>query len=507
MTVIEAGFADGVRHAVGDWHPTRYTPELRPGQLVTDGDRLLRFAERYWTLADAEVFELDEWQRWLIRRVLERYPDDWHVPHLRGQLRYRQAVISMGRQNGKSVLGALLAIYLLALHVRGPRVIGLASVDEQAQIVYQRVKYAIDNSEQLSRELTTSDTRGIKRKSPNGRAIAGTYNTLPAKEDSAQGHPASGVLYDELHLGLAALWDAMLLAQRAIRNALMVGLTTAGDDSSELLLRLYDEGEAAIAGDDERFGFFLWEAPSDELTEAGVIAANPAIACGRVDFDTAWNDARKMHADLRRGKDGLTGRQRVIRYTLNRFLKGAAAAWASVEKWQAGGRQPEIGSEVVFAIERTPSWEHVAITATCKRGDELHTELVASIGEPTPDQLAAVCSRLAGNRTATFAMPASTLGALGKRLRADGFEVWLLGATEEASAAQTAHGAIERGAVVHAHDELVQLQFTRGRRREQEAGGWRVSRSKSTGEIDAVISTIVGLYVASVKADRAMQLG
>jgi phage terminase large subunit-like protein len=507
MTVTGTAFADAARHSVGDWHPARHTPELRPGQLVTDGDRLLAFAERYWTLADAELFELDEWQRWLIRRVLERYPDDWHVPHLRGQLRYRQVVISMGRQNGKSVLGALFAIYLLALHVRGPRVIGLASLDEQAQIVYQRVKYAIDNSEQLSRELQTSDTRGIKRKSPNGRAVAGVYYTLPAKEDSAQGHPASGVLYDELHLGLAALWDAMLLAQRSIRNALMVGLTTAGDDGSDLLLRLYDEGEAAIAGDDERFGFFVWEADSDELTEEGVIAANPAIACGRVDLATAMSDARKMHADLRRGKDGLTGRQRVIRFTLNRFLQGAAAAWASVERWDSIDRQAELAGDHVFAFERTASWEHAAITATTKAGDELHTHLVASIANPTPDQLYAVASRLAAGRQATFVLPASTLGAVGKRLKAAGFETWLLGATEEASAAQSAHGAIERGAVVHGHDELVRLQFTRGRRRDQEAGGWRLSRSLSTGEIDALQATIFGLYVAAVKAERTIQLG
>lgn len=507
MSVIEAGFADSVRHAVGDWHPTRHTPELRPGQLVTDGDRLLRFADAHWTLADAETFELDPWQRWLIRHALERYPDDWHVEHLRGQLRFRQVVISMGRQNGKSVLGALFAIYLLVLHLRGPRVIGLASLDEQAQIVYQRVKYAIDNSDRLSAELTTSETRGIKRKSANGRAVAGVYYTLPAKEDSAQGHPASGVLYDELHLGLAALWDAMVLAQQAITNSLMIGITTAGDDESVLLLRLYDEGEAAIAGNDERFGFFVWEGDSDELTEANVIAANPAIACGRKSLELVMADARKMYADQRRDKDGLTGRQRVIRYTLNRFLKGAAAAWAPVERWDANSRQPEIAGETVFAFERTPSWEHVAITATAKIGDELHTELVASIADATPDQLYAIAVRLAVGRLAVFAMPASTLGALGKRLKRDGFETWLLGSTEEASAAQTTHGAIERGAVIHAHDELLRLQFTRGRRRDQEAGGWRLSRSKSTGEIDALISTVIGVYVASVKADRAIQLG
>ena len=38
---------------------------------------------------------------------LKRYPLDWHVERLRGRLRFRQLVISMGQQNGKSLLGAI----------------------------------------------------------------------------------------------------------------------------------------------------------------------------------------------------------------------------------------------------------------------------------------------------------------------------------------------------------------------------------------------------------------
>lgn len=506
VSILEAGFADSARRAVGDWRPSRYTAPLCEN-FATDGDRLLRFADRFWSIEEAETFELDEWQRWLIRHALERYPDDWPVVHLRGELRYRQLVISLGRQNGKSLIGALFVIYFLALHLRGPKVVGLASIDEQAQIVYQRVKYAIDNSPELSRELRTSDTRGIKRKSPNGRATAGVYRTLPAKEDSAQGHPASGVLYDELHLGLAALWDAMVLAQQSFRNSLMAGITTAGDDESELLIRLYGEGEAAIAGEDERFGFFLWEAPDDQLTEAGVIAANPAVACGRKSLEVVMSDARKMWADERRGKDGMTGRQRVIRYTLNRFVKGAAAAWASVEAWDANSRQPELAGETVFSIERTASWEHAVITATAKRAGEVHTELVCSIEQPNPAQLRDIAHQLARRGSCAFTMNARSLGALANQLRDDGYEVWRLGESEVAAAAQTAHGAIARGEVVHAHDELIRLQFTRGRRREQDAGGWRLSDTLSTGDIDALRATVYGLYVASVRAERTMQLG
>jgi len=505
VTLLAPGFTDSVGTAVGDWMPARFTQPLTGAgreDFTTQGDKLIRFASRYWSIADAERFELDEWQRWLIRHVLETYPDDWPVEHLRGQLRYRQVVISMGRQNGKSLLGALFAIYFLALHVRGPRVIGMASIDRQAKIVYDRTKFGIDNSPELSRELRTSSTRGIHR-----RDGTGSYFTLPAKEESAQGEPASGALYDELHLGLAALWDALVLAQRARRNSLLIGITTAGDESSELLIRLYREGDAAIAGRDERFGFFLWEAPTDELTETNVIAANPAIACGRVPLDVAMADARKMWNDTQVGPDGLTGRQRAMRYTLNRFVEGAAGAWAAVEDWTALAGQPVIDSDVTYAIERTGSWEHAAITATAKdSAGRLQTELVASITDPTPDQLRQVCAKLAERGPCTFALDAQRLGKLGDQLREDGHTVWKLGSSELASADQRAAGAIKFGGIVHAGDELIRQQFTRGKKRTN-GEGWRLSWSLSLGDIDALRATTMGLYVADTKRpDEGLQV-
>lgn len=509
MTILAPGFTERRTAAVGSWQPSRFTrplcgcPELGCECIVTDGGRLIAFAIRFVVTAMFGKLELDDWQRALIRAVLERYPDDWHDPGLAGQLRYRQVVISMGRQNGKSLLGMLFVLYFLCLHVRGPNVIGLASIDRQAKIVYKRVKFAIDQSPDMSRELKTTETRGINR-----RDGSGAYFTLPAKEDSAQGEPGTGIVYDELHLGLAALWDAMVLAQRAIRNSLMVGITTAGDDGSELLIRLYAEGDAAIAGEDERFGFFLWEAADDELTEANVIAANPAIACGRVDLAVAMSDARKMEKDPRRDPaTGLTGKQRMRRYTLNRFVAGAAGAWVPLESWDAKTGQPEIVGNCVYSIERTESWEWATVHATAKVDGVFQTELVASIEAPELDQLEAVCSVLASRTPgAVFAMDSKTLGDLALRLRDQGREVWRLGATEMVAAAQHAYAVIHGpGRLVHAGDQLVRRHVARGRRRDSE-GGWRLSRSLSLGDADAAFGLVVGLYVADRITDDGLPL-
>lgn len=507
MTILAEQADQSRTEDVGSWQPSRFTRPLCGcsvlgcGHFPTDGDKLVSFVDRHWTIADAAVFSMDPWQPALLRAVLERYPDDWPVEHLRGRLRYRQVVISMGRQNGKSVLAALFAIYFLALHLRGPRVIGLASVDRQAKIVYNRVKYAIDLSPAMSRELKTTDTRGISR-----RDGSGTYLTLPASEDSAQGEPATGVLYDELHLGLQALWDAMVLAQRARSGSLLVGITTAGDDGSDLLVTLYERGERAIAGEDERFGFFVWEADGPELTEAGVIAANPAVACGRIPLDTAMADAWEMWNNTKRGPDGMTGRQRCIRYTLNRFIEGAKGAWIPVDLWSSKKGQPEIVGETVYGFDRTESWEWASVTATAKRDGVFHTELVASIENPSLDVLEAVAVELGKRGPATFAMDAKTLAPLAERLRERGMEAWKLGASEMVQASQhAARVATQPGELVHAGDELVRRHVARGRRREAE-GGWRLSRSLADGDTDGLYATVVGLYVADQLTDSGLQL-
>lgn len=506
MTVIDPGFVNTTGEQVGDWMPSRFTRSLTGDEdFPTEGDKLLKFAGRHWSIPDTwpALVKLWAFQQWLIRHVLEVYPDDWPVEHLRGQLRFRQVVISMGRQNGKSVLGALFVLYFLVLHVRGPRIIGLASKDGQAKIVYDRVRFGIDKSEALSRELRTTGTRGISR-----RDGTGLYQTLPAKEESAQGEPASGSIYDELHIGLTALWDALVLAQRARRNALLIGITTAGDDSSDLLIRLYREGEAAIEGADERFGFFVWEGASDDLTEANVIAANPLVAEGGVPLDLAMAEAQKMWNDQKKGRDGLTGRQRCIRYTLNRFITGAADSWASMHAWQAGGPiDIDHGDvDVVYGIERTDSWEAASITATSKHGAIYRTELVASFTQPSHEVLVEACTLLARGRRCAFAMDAKTLSRLHTALREAGLEAWKLGDAEMIQAAQNAHGIIARQAVEHPADPLVRIQMARARRRTLPEG-WRISRALSTGDVDTVLATVVGLYVATVRPEHGMQLG
>lgn len=523
---------------VGDWHPTRCTPTLTgdPEKFHTVGDKLLATALAVWTI-DGEPLDLDPWQIWLLRRLLEVYPPDWPVEHLRGKLRYKQFVVSMGRQNGKSVVGGLLVFFWLTMHYRVPKIGGFASIEEQAGIIYSRVYQAIDANETLRASLRHTKTKGIWHKPDpaRGRSGAGLYKTFPAKEDSLQGEPFTAALYDELHLGNMGLWDAIKLGQRSKLAAQIGGFTTAGDDESLLLKRLYDEGDKAIGAAEEviaaaqacldtagtivadeydkltagaeRFGFFVWEGADDELTEANVIAANPAVACGRIPLTEVMADAR---ATWLAGPDenGITGRDRVIRYTLNRFVDGVADAWLSNRLLdQATGpvapREPD--HRCVYSFDRAEDWTAAAIFETRPIDGQLQTRLIASIIDPTPADLVEAARGLHALGAATFAVCSDTLKEVGAELKTLGFETWVLGVTEEAEACARTVAHIAQGRVVIERDPLTRHQSKRAKRASTSTG-WRISKKSSESSVDAVRAMIAGIYVADRLPDNDLDL-
>lgn len=227
-------------------YPARFTPPLVSDNdglaTYSHGYRLLELIAKFWRSPNGEVITPDVWQRWLIINALELYPPDYEIEHLRNRPRYRQVLISVARQNGKSELAAWLGLYFLIQHTQTPSVLGIASNFDQARIVYSRVKTAIMSSPVLSKRITTTEGRGLRWK--DGR---GSYHVKPAKHTALQGFQATGVFADELHIMPRSLYDAVVAGMRAQKEAMLVGITTAGDDTSELLLSLYEKGDESIA--------------------------------------------------------------------------------------------------------------------------------------------------------------------------------------------------------------------------------------------------------------------
>lgn len=469
------------------WAPTTWTPPLAP-DAPSDGHRLIRLVERYWRTPDGSRVVLDAWQKALLIAVLETYPEG-HP--LAGRLRYRQVVISLGRQNGKSLLAAIISAYGLLQHTRGPLVIGVASTREQAQIIYDRTLYVIKHVPTLTKRIKPTGTRGLKF-----RDGSGGYEMRASKGEALQGLPVTLGLADELHLMRPEVWDSIVNGQRAQPNGTLIGITTAGSDESVLLKRLYKQGQEAVDSPSGRFGFFVWQAPEGATIDSpgALEAANPAIACGRIDADVVRSDVRSLpEVDQKR-------------YALNQWV-AAVSGWLPPGAWAtaATGGVPADARDITFGVDRSPGWEYATITATTKIDGKIYTEVAASIVKPSLDRLLALCCDLAAKHGGTFALDAFALRPLSQELKNRGIPVFALSQGEVTAACSTAYAKIVQGHLSHADDPLLRVQVPRGRRRSV-GEAWRISRADSSVEIDGLLSMVFSVYVAEVAPPRTVQL-
>jgi phage terminase large subunit-like protein len=465
---------------MANWLPTHYTLPLSE-DYPTDGDKIINIAQALWRLPERhdELLVLTDWQKDLIRRVLERYPDTHPEPSKAGRLRYKQVVISMPRKNGKSLIGALLALYGMLLHEPAPEVISVAASADQAKIVYRRLKHQVDSSELLGHFFARStEHRGLWTKDEQG-----IYKVIAAQAATAQGLHPSLVVFDELHVAKSDVWTAMALGSATRPDGIVIGITTAGDDTSDLLKNLYENGSKAIDGQEdlERFGFFCWEAPKGCALddEESVRMANPQLASGILDWESVKNELATMpEVDARR-------------YRLNQFVS-SMNSWLPVGLWS---QQPEGRPEnpEVFAVERTPGWEHCSIvTAQLKADGKIATELVASFNNTNIDEITAACLNLA-KYGKPFVMDGNILSDLGQVLKQKGCRVNITSAKDLISASNNAYRRILRKELIHPRDEIVSLQIQRAVRKNS-GESWKIARKDSGSDVDAAVATLLAVW-------------
>ena len=463
-----------------DWLPTHYTQPFAE-EFPTDGQKLINIAEAIWKLPEKhnEILKLTEWQKWLIRHVLERYPDDHENPELAGRLRYKQVCISMPRKNGKSLIGALFALYGMLLHEPAPEVISVAASSDQAKIVYRRLLHQTNTSDILKSLFSRStEHRGLWTADGTG-----VYKVIASKASTAQGLHPSLVVFDELHVSEPDVWTAMALGSGTRPDGIVIGITTAGDDTSELLKDLYKRGAAAVDGDPglERFGFFCWEAPigCEVLDEEAVRRSNPNLASGILSWESVKNELATMpEADARR-------------YRLNQFVS-SMNAWLPVGAWQQLPHGKPTNPKV-FAVDRTPGWDHAAIVAaSLEDGDKVATELVASFNNTNIDELLNACIKL-NKYGAPFIVDSYINQDLAHALRQRGIRVHMASHKDLISASNNAYRRIMRKTLIHPKDEIVSLQMSRAVRKNV-GESWKITRKDSGTDIDAAIATVLAIW-------------
>lgn len=466
-------------------YPARWTRPLSE-DFVSDADRLLQVvALAYRDMDNPDGLKLDEWQEWLLRHVLERYPDDWHDQELAGRLRYRAVVCSIPRQSGKSLIGAILGLWGVAM--RSGQTLSLASTAEQARIIYDRVLHTITGNPEL-KELfkKTTERRGIVSADGLSR-----YDIRPAKESALQGLRVDTVLADELHIWKKGMWTAVVQGTAASPDGIIIGITTAGDTTSETLIDLYKQGDRSVNGDPalERFGFFCWEAPEgSEIGAEAILASNPAVECGRIPLDRVLTDLATIPEHEAR------------RYRLNQFISGVSESWLPMSVFhKAAGHGIGDITGATLSVSVNARLDYGTIAAAKNIDGTIHTELVASFINPSEAKLFETLVALYRQHNCkAIVIDGSQLPNLQKRLKTQGYPLWSLWAKEVSAACSTTFALFQQGKIEHNNDPLLIAQMPRGVAK-YSGENWYLSRRLSLGDIDSVLATINAIYVANIE--------
>jgi phage terminase large subunit-like protein len=293
------------------------------------------------------------------------------------------------------------------------------------------------------------------------------------------------------------MWTAVVQGTAASPDGIVIGITTAGDATSETLIDLYKQGERSVNGDPalERFGFFCWEAPEgSEIDGDAILASNPAVECGRIPLERVLGDLATIPEHEAR------------RYRLNQFISGVSESWLPMPVFHANAGHG-IGdlSGSVLSVSVNAKLDFGTIAAAKKNGDKIETELVASLVNPSENRLYDLLVTLYKKHgCSAIVIDGNSMPSLQKRLKNAGFPFWQLWAKEVAAACSTTFALFQQNKIEHNNDPLLIAQMPRGVAR-YVGENWYLSRKASLGDIDSVLATILAVYVANI--EKAPSIG
>jgi hypothetical protein len=228
---------------------------------------------------------LDPWQRWLVIHAGEIR---------RGRPRFRQVLVLVARQNGKTELLVILSLYWLYVE-RVRMVLGTSTNLAYAHESWDKAVTLAESTPALAAEIPPNGVRRANGEQALSTVWGGRYKIAASNRRGGRSLTIDRLVMDELREHDS--WDAYnaaVPATNAVADAQVWMISNQGDDRSEVLNTLRDQ---AIEGLDDRLGVFEWSSPEGmEATDPEALAmANPNLG-RRIDLDALMGDAKRAQA-------------------------------------------------------------------------------------------------------------------------------------------------------------------------------------------------------------------
>ena len=271
-------------------------------------------------------FKLLPWQEKIIRDVFGTVRDE--DPSMR---QYNQVYIEIGKKNGKSELGAALALNMLINDDEWKaEVYSCASDRQQAAIVFDVAVDMVRQNPTLSKliKIIPSTRRMVYQ--PTGSI----YQVLSSEVATKHGLNVSACIFDELHTQpTRALYDVMTQGSGdARKQPLWFFLTTAGTDRNSVCWEVHQKALDILEGrkHDPRFYPVVYGLPDDAdwQDEQNWYKCNPSLGY-TITIDKV-RDA--YHKALETPADENMFRQ----LRLNQWVK-QSIRWMPMDKWDECG--------------------------------------------------------------------------------------------------------------------------------------------------------------------------
>jgi hypothetical protein len=316
---------------------------------------------------------LGPWQAYSLGRILEC--DD------SGDLLAREALVSVGRQNGKSVIVRSLVGWMLDEGYKLPaftdwQFILLAAHDaRQARIPYEYIRADLETYADVSGWGHTARRKGKMRARATlygGIELNGVKVDVASRQaGSSRGHSPGLICFDEVLTQTDfGMYEVLSPSQSAIRNSLILMTSTAGFSDSIVLRKAHDRlfrQSTSAEQPDSTFCGLWWRADEDEagLDWEQLAKANPALNDGRLSRQMITNEFVMLpHGSW-------------VRERLNRWHDERVDAPFSLGAWGAC-RVPEPLRPMALpdnplytiAVDVTASWSEGSIIVACQRSDD-----------------------------------------------------------------------------------------------------------------------------------------
>lgn len=257
----------------------------------------------------------------------------------------RNALVSIPRANGKTMLAATLALAELFVGAPSAEVLIVASDQRQANITLRYAKRMVELNPVLAERVHIYSDRLYL---PENDA---TLLPLPAEPGALHGHDPSLLIVDELHVVTEAVWEAVTSVSGKRPESLTLAISTPAASPDSIMWTLVEHGRAA---DDRAFYFREYGAPDGCAVDdrRAWRVANPALAC----------------RDPFLSEDGLDAARKTIREAVFRQLR--LGQWVTgVESWLGWGawdacrtdRAVRPGERVVLAFDGSASGDSTAL--------------------------------------------------------------------------------------------------------------------------------------------------